>query len=289
MANSKDSNSRVFKIWIIASWYFSNISVLFLNKYLLTNSGFKRPIFLTMCHMMTACSLLSHVAIMWMKWECVAAILAALLHPGGRRDLAFLHRVVRIFGDCKAGGLDHLCHSHPCHHRHGHGQWGRTEPSSPWIYFLRGCDCCKSIQVGASRNFAVVRGGDNEFHESPFLHGTNISCYYFLQLLGGRKMRWASYWLLQEKISESSGTCSSIQPTFFFFINLVNFLVTKHTSPLTLQVLGNATGVMAAVLTICIFKNQTTVKGFLGHVLTVIGAVLYHEAKRRHERSSNIG
>ncbi|KAJ8642202.1 hypothetical protein MRB53_018896 [Persea americana] len=67
MANSKDSNSRVFKIWIIASWYFSNISVLFLNKYLLTNNGFKRPIFLTMCHMMTACSLLSYVAIMWME------------------------------------------------------------------------------------------------------------------------------------------------------------------------------------------------------------------------------
>lgn len=50
----------------VASWYGSNIGVLLLNKYLLTNYGFKYPIFLTLCHM-TACSLLSYVAIAFMK------------------------------------------------------------------------------------------------------------------------------------------------------------------------------------------------------------------------------
>ncbi|KAK9700050.1 hypothetical protein RND81_08G214200 [Saponaria officinalis] len=58
--------SRFFTIGLVTAWYSSNIGVLLLNKYLLSNYGFKYPIFLTMCHM-TACSLLSYIAIAWMK------------------------------------------------------------------------------------------------------------------------------------------------------------------------------------------------------------------------------
>jgi drug/metabolite transporter (DMT)-like permease len=53
-------------IGIVAAWYGSNIGVLLLNKYLLSNYGFKYPVFLTLCHM-AACSLLSYVAIAFMK------------------------------------------------------------------------------------------------------------------------------------------------------------------------------------------------------------------------------
>ncbi|KAG8484805.1 hypothetical protein CXB51_021342 [Gossypium anomalum] len=56
----------LFTIGLIASWYASNIGVLLLNKFLLSNYGFKYPIFLTLCHMM-ACSLLSYIAIEWLK------------------------------------------------------------------------------------------------------------------------------------------------------------------------------------------------------------------------------
>ena len=51
---------------LITFWYASNIGVLLLNKYLLSNYGFRYPIFLTLCHMM-ACSILSYVAISWLK------------------------------------------------------------------------------------------------------------------------------------------------------------------------------------------------------------------------------
>lgn len=60
------TTSRFFTIGLVSAWYSSNIGVLLLNKYLLSNYGFKYPIFLTMCHM-TACSLFSYVAIAWMK------------------------------------------------------------------------------------------------------------------------------------------------------------------------------------------------------------------------------
>ena len=42
------------------AWYFSNIGVLLLNKYLLSVWGFKYPVFLTMCHML-ACLVMSIV------------------------------------------------------------------------------------------------------------------------------------------------------------------------------------------------------------------------------------
>lgn len=58
--------SRFFTIGLVTAWYSSNIGVLLLNKYLLSNYGFRYPIFLTMCHM-TACALLSYFAIAWLK------------------------------------------------------------------------------------------------------------------------------------------------------------------------------------------------------------------------------
>lgn len=67
------SSSRWSTIGLVTAWYASNIGVLLLNKYLLSNYGFKYPIFLTMCHM-TSCSLLSYVAIVWMRLVPLQAI-----------------------------------------------------------------------------------------------------------------------------------------------------------------------------------------------------------------------
>ncbi|KAH9626605.1 hypothetical protein KSS87_005456 [Heliosperma pusillum] len=66
-----------------------------------------------------------------------------------------------------------------------------------------------------------------------------------------------------------------------YFVNLTNFLVTKHTSALTLQVLGNAKGAVAVVVSILIFRNPVSVTGMLGYCLTIIGVILYSEAKKR--------
>lgn len=59
-------SDKFFTVGLITTWYSSNIGVLLLNKFLLSNYGFKYPIFLTLCHML-ACSLLSYVAISWIK------------------------------------------------------------------------------------------------------------------------------------------------------------------------------------------------------------------------------
>jgi hypothetical protein len=54
------------------------------------------------------------------------------------------------------------------------------------------------------------------------------------------------------------------------FVSLTKFLVTKHTSALTLHVLSNAKGVVAMLI---------YVVGIMGYSLTVFGVVLYSEVK----------
>lgn len=60
------SSNILFISTLIILWYSSNIGVLLLNKLLLSNYGFKFPIFLTMCHM-SACAILSYVSIVFLK------------------------------------------------------------------------------------------------------------------------------------------------------------------------------------------------------------------------------
>lgn len=69
--------------------------------------------------------------------------------------------------------------------------------------------------------------------------------------------------------------------TVAYLVNLTNFMVTKHTSALTLQVLGNAKAAVAAVVSVLIFRNPVTVMGMTGFAVTIMGVVLYSEAKKR--------
>jgi drug/metabolite transporter (DMT)-like permease len=64
MPSSK--KEALFIASLIALWYSSNIGVLLLNKFLLSNYGFRFPIFLTMCHM-SACAILSYLSIVFLK------------------------------------------------------------------------------------------------------------------------------------------------------------------------------------------------------------------------------
>ena len=50
--------AKVVTSGIVFAWFCSNIGLLLMNKYLLSNYGFKQPVFLTLCHMV-ACVILS--------------------------------------------------------------------------------------------------------------------------------------------------------------------------------------------------------------------------------------
>ncbi|KAF9619037.1 hypothetical protein IFM89_004381 [Coptis chinensis] len=65
------------------------------------------------------------------------------------------------------------------------------------------------------------------------------------------------------------------------FGELDKFSGSKHTSALTLQVLGNAKSAVAAVVLVLIFKNPVNIMGMTGFGVTIMGVVLYSEAKKR--------
>lgn len=65
-----------------------------------------------------------------------------------------------------------------------------------------------------------------------------------------------------------------------FFVNLLNFLVTKKTNALTLQVLGNAKGVVATAVSVLIFRNPLTIQSVLGYAITLFGVAMYSYQKK---------
>mmetsp|Transcript_116739 Transcript_116739/g.355171 ORF Transcript_116739/g.355171 Transcript_116739/m.355171 type:complete len:340 (-) Transcript_116739:95-1114(-) len=59
-------------------------------------------------------------------------------------------------------------------------------------------------------------------------------------------------------------------------LNVANFLVTAHTSAVTLQVLGNVKNCLAIVVSVTIFRNQLTPEQVLGVLTCLFGVWLYN-------------
>ncbi|XP_022744835.1 probable sugar phosphate/phosphate translocator At3g11320 isoform X2 [Durio zibethinus] len=255
------NKSKLFTIGLVTSWYSSNIGVLLLNKYLLSNYGFKYPIFLTMCHM-TACSLLSYIAIAWMKMVPMQTIRSRVqFFKISALSLVFCVSVV--FGNISLRFLP-------------------GEPS----FHLFGFIMC--IAATAARALKSVLQGILLSSEGEKLNSMNLLLYMapiavvFLlpaTLIMEENVVGVTLALARDDIKIIWYLL--FNSALAYFVNLTNFLVTKHTSALTLQVLGNAKGAVAVVVSILIFRNPVSITGMLGYTLTVFGVILYSEAKKR--------
>jgi hypothetical protein len=80
----------------------------------------------------------------------------------------------------------------------------------------------------------------------------------------------------------------ALNASLAYFVNLLNFLVTKHTSALTLQVLGNGKGVAAVVVSVMVFRNPVTFASVIGYLITVSGVMSYMVAKRSAAAEKNV-
>jgi drug/metabolite transporter (DMT)-like permease len=69
-----------------------------------------------------------------------------------------------------------------------------------------------------------------------------------------------------------------------YLVNLTNFLVTAHVGALSLQVLGNAKGVVCTIVSIMLFRNPVTFRSVAGYTITMVGVWLYSSSKRRSAR-----
>ncbi|XVE61106.1 hypothetical protein DITRI_Ditri06bG0013200 [Diplodiscus trichospermus] len=305
---SSSKKQTLFIASLIILWYSSNIGVLLLNKYLLSNYGFKFPIFLTMCHM-SACAFLSYISIVFMK-------LVPLQPIKSRPQLLKISTLSVVFCGSVVGGNISLRYLPVSFNQ----AVGATTPFFTALFaylmtFKREAWVTYGALVPVVAGVVIASGGEPGFHwfgfimcisataarafksvlqgillssEGEKLNSMNLLLYMSpiavlvlvpavlimepnvleVILSLGRQHRYM--WLLL-----------LVNSTMAYSANLTNFLVTKHTSALTLQVLGNAKGAVAVVISILLFRNPVTVVGIGGYTITVLGVVAYGEAKRR--------
>lgn len=300
------STGRVFTIGLVTSWYFSNIGVLLLNKYLLGNYGFKYPIFLTMCHMLTS-SLLSYVAIEWMG-------IVPMQKIRSRVQFTKISALSLIFCASVVGGnisLRYLPMSFT-------QAIGATTPffTAVFAYLMtmkREAWLTYVTLVPVVAGVVIATGGEPSFNLFGFIMCMGATAARALKpvvqglLLSSEEEKLHSMTLLlymapiavvllvpmalfmEDNVVGITLAHTREDPKFIwlllinsslaYFVNLTNFLVTKHTSALTLQVLGNAKGIIAVVVSLLIFRNPVSVTGMLGYSMTVIGVILYSRAK----------
>eukprot|EP01018_Ginkgo_biloba_P029232 Gb_35221 [translate_table: standard] len=301
-------SGRFYTVGLIISWYFSNIGVLLLNKYLLSNYGFKYPIFLTMCHM-TACALLSYIGIAWLKMVPMQTIRS-------RNQFLKIAALSVIFSASVVSGNISLRFLPVSFNQ----AVGATTPFFTALFaylitFKREAWVTYATLVPVVAGVVIASGGEPSFHLYGFIMCISATAARALKsvlqgiLLSseGEKLNSMNLLLYMAPIAvlvllpaalimepNVMAVCVALarQDRFMVFllvlnsamaylVNLTNFLVTKHTSALTLQVLGNAKGAVAVVISILLFRNPVSFVGMAGYTLTVIGVVLYGESKRR--------
>jgi len=301
-------STRFFTTGLVAAWYSSNIGVLLLNKYLLSTYGFKYPIFLTMCHMI-ACSLFSYVAIVWMKVVpmqtiqsrvqffkisalslifCISLVFGNIslryipvsFNQAIGATTPFFTAIFAYIMTFKREGLLTYLKLIPVVTGVVIATWG--EPS----FHLFGFIIC--VVATASRALKSVLQGILLSSEREKLNSMNLLLYMApmatIFLLPATLIMEENVVRITLELARDDAKIIwylLFNSTLAYFVNLTNFLVTKNTSALTLQVLGNAKGAVAVVISILIFKNAVSVIGMMGYGLTVFGVILYSKAKKR--------
>ncbi|XP_066391554.1 probable sugar phosphate/phosphate translocator At3g11320 [Miscanthus floridulus] len=299
---------RLFTVGLVTAWYSSNIGVLLLNKYLLSNYGFKYPIFLTMCHM-SACSLFSYAAIAWLR-------IVPMQLPRSRLQLAKIAALSLVFCASVVSGNISLRYLPVSFNQ----AVGATTPffTAVFAYLMtvkRESFLTYLALVPVVTGVIIASGGEPSFNLFGFIMCVGATAARALKTVlqgilmssDGEKINSMNLLMYMAPIAvlllvpatifmEDNVIAITIQlakkdiniiwyllfnSSLAYFVNLTNFLVTKHTSALTLQVLGNAKGAVAVVISILIFRNPVSITGMLGYTLTVIGVLLYSEAKKR--------
>lgn len=293
---------------LIIAWYSSNIGVLLLNKLLLSNYEFRFPIFLTMCHM-SACALLSYISIVILK-------IVPLQRVKSRSQFLKIATLSIVFCGSVVGGNVSLRYLPVSFNQ----AVGATTPFFTALFaylitFKREAWVTYACLVPVVGGVIIASGGEPSFHLFGFIMCISATAARaFKSVLQGillsnegeklNSMNLMLYmapiavvalvpavFIMEPNVLEVSVSLA-IQHKFMWVLlvlnsamaygaNLSNFLVTKHTSALTLQVLGNAKGAVAVVISILIFRNPVTMIGIGGYTMTVLGVIAYGETKRR--------
>ena len=293
------------KLFLVASWFTCNIGVLLLNKYLLSTFGFRRPVTLTALHML-ACSLLSAAVGTW----CIPR-----QEVQSQQQLAKIATLALLFISSVVMGNVSLRYIPVSFNQ----AIGSTTPFftavfaaliqskvEHWVTY--------ATLIPVIAGIVLATSAELSFHPTGFsaallatsaralktvvqavllstpeekMDSMNLLMYMapitLLALLPAAallepgaledlgRLAGESYWFVAALL---------VNCCVAYLTNLLNFLVTKHTSALTIQVLGNFKGVVAVMVSLLLFRNPVTVTGMVGYALSVMGVIAYSESKK---------
>ncbi|KAJ7529679.1 hypothetical protein O6H91_15G061600 [Diphasiastrum complanatum] len=298
---------------LIGTWYASNIGVLLLNKYLLSYFGFRYPVFLTMLHM-CACAAYSYLAIARLR-------IVPIQVTGSRKQFFKIVGLSCLFSFSVVTGNMSL-RLLPVSFNQA---IGATTPFFTAIFAMIITCKRESVVVYLALvpvvvGIVIASNGEPLFHllgfvaciastgaralksvvqellltsDSEKLHSMNLLMYMapmaaIFLLPAAWIIEGNIIFVIIDKTRESPLVLLLLflDMTIAYLVNLLNFMVTKHTSALTLQVLGNAKSVVAAAISVLIFQNPVTIVGMTGFAITIIGVALYSEAKKWAKNNS---
>ena len=296
-----------YSITIISAWYLSNIGVILLNKYLLSVWEFSCPIFLTMCHVIMCALMTMTVRVTGVvpkqtikcrshafKISILALVFVASVVAGN-----ISLRFIPVSFNQAIGATTPLFTALLSHFMLRHKE-------STYTYFtlvpiVLGVVIASRVEllfhpVGFvacllatfARALKSVLQGLLLTNAKEKLDSLNLLMYMspvalIVLFVFTNIMEPEAFGIFNQKCAESPAFFSTLVLNCIFAVcaNLTNFLVTKCTSPLTLQVLGNAKGLVAVVVSIILFRNPVSRMGMMGYGITCAGVMAYAEARKR--------
>lgn len=297
-------------ILAIAGWFAFNISIANVNKWIFSKYHFNFPIFLTLIHMV--CSMiLSSLAIRggwynlkeitWTKWFNkilpLAAIFCASVAAGniGLQYLfvsyaqivtattpLFTVIVTRLM--CPNASLKWEVYLSMLPIAGGVGLASWQEAS----FNLFGCGMCiaaTALRAVKSVWQGILLADDEDRMDAMsllyYMSPPTFGMLFFMSVIFEPDLMLSSQALLD--VFSDSGLLFWlwISGVIAFVLNIMNLLVTKYTSAVTLQVLGNVKVVLSIIVSVIIFQNQVSFLGWVGCSITLLGVNWYSTASKR--------
>lgn len=293
---------------LIIGWYTSNIMLLLVNKWLMSATSFRQPIFLTFCHM-AFCTLVSYllaalgvfpskqlsptlvakVALLAVTFclsimasmASYAFIPASFAQALGSTTPVFTAALTFLVQGRREAGITY-------------GALGPVvvgiaiasggEPLFSMVGTLLQLSSAAARALKSVMQALLLQDDSERFHPMSLLQYTSAASVVLLVPL----LLVVEPGALQE-VRKANASNPIFVPLLLAscataaLVNLTNFLVTKGLGALTLQVLGNAKNVVAAGVSVAVFHNPVTAQGLGGYGVTVAGVYWYSHCVKTHK------
>jgi len=286
----------------IGSWFALNMAIANLNKWIFHQYDFRYPALLTSLHMLSCYALCSIV--LRLRAKQMRPISQRAQHAVWQLSAVF---VVSVTAGNGALGFIHVSFAQAI---------GATAPL--WTVALSVLLTRKSYSSQVyvsllliSAGMVLTTRGEVNFHPVGFalivlatltralksiMQGIllssaedRIDSIELLHQMSWRSALWLTGWCvvmerdaLHDHALRDAGLWSFliVSSLVAFFLNIAQFLVTKATSAVTLQVLGNIKVVMLILISVSIFGNEVSIMAACGCALCLSGVVLYNMVTR---------